>query len=579
MNRQPLLLLSLFFMAGILLSEFFQINTLGWGLFLVSSVGFFFLMALKKIRFKRWYLFLCFISCVGLGAGFHEMNKMQNNHQTKLNSGEYVFHIKQKLNSNKDFKKYEIILVKGNKIKEIVPSKVVLSVPFRYPSLDFKHFYKANLSLKQVQTPRHNFLFDYSLYLARKGISHQAWMVGALEQDEKEMSFWEKLKQLRWQVLENINNSGLSARTKEFTKGIILADRTDMDADLVQDFNKTGLVHFLAISGTHMVIIFWSIMFLLKKILPNKYRKLAIVLALLFIWIFTLFIDFGNSVVRSSIMISVYYIYELIHRKPDLLHAMALAAIIILLFDSYALFDVGFQLSFVAVLGIFWLNPAFQSLFPMTHHPVKKFLYSLLTVSLSAQLATLPLVLYYFHQFSYLSLLANLFIVPFSEVIILFSLGIACLLGLGIELSIVNIIFDWVIGVLLKVIHFFATKDWAFQENIPMFFIEVILLFFALYFLRFALLKKESRSFIHMSWVLLFFLFLRMGLNWNYEQMNETISLQNKKQNIILEKKNTIVYVFVEDNTEIEPLKKYILNPYLSSRRISQYKIVKKLSD
>lgn len=234
----------------------------------------------------------------------------------------------------------------------------------------------------------------------------------------------------------------MSAKSKAFLKGIILADRTEIDPETVKDFNRSGLVHFLAISGTHIVVIFGIFYFLFVQLLPLKFRKYAVIVSLVFIWLFAGFIGFGSSVLRSCIMLSVYFIYILLQRKPDLLHALALSAFIILLSDTHQIFDIGFQLSFIAVLGIFWLNQPILKYFPKQDNYFKRLLFNTISISLSAQLATLPLVLLYFHQFSFISIIANFFIVPFSEIIIVFSFVLTAIIAVGMNISVINTIYD-----------------------------------------------------------------------------------------------------------------------------------------
>ena len=125
---------------------------------------------------------------------------------------------------------------------------------------------------------------------------------------------------------------------------------------------------------------------------------------------------------RSCLMLTFYYIMVLLQRKPDLLHSMALAGLIILMLDTQQLFDIGFQLSFLAVFGIYWLNRPILNCLPKARNNIHDFFLQVVSVTLSAQLITLPLILYYFHQFSFISVIANLIIVPLSEIIILFSL-------------------------------------------------------------------------------------------------------------------------------------------------------------
>jgi competence protein ComEC len=252
---------------------------------------------------------------------------------------------------------------------------------------------------------------------------------------------------------------------------------------------------------------------------------------------------------------------------------MALAGFILLLVDTNAIFDVGFQLSFLAVLGIFWLNPALVRVLPKPKNNLQKFLISIITVSISAQLATLPLVLFYFHQYSILSVFANLIIVPFSEIIIVFSLLMTIVLGIGIELSWLNTVYELVVTFLLKTIHFFSEINWAFQENIPMSILEAGLLLVIIYFLRDILTKKSTKVILRFSFVFILFIGVRMLLNYYFQNTMEVIEIQNNKQKIILYKDQKKLWVFAKSTINEPKTIQFVIQPYLSNRRISEYSI------
>ena len=191
--------------------------------------------------------------------------------------------------------------------------------------------------------------------MMRQRVFHQIYIpeIESVSEIEK-TSFRDRVRQFRQNILLNINKSQyISQKNKELLKGIILADRTEMDSETTEDFAKAGVVHILAISGTHFGIIFGVILWGLSKLID---RRKSIVIALIFIWLFALLIDFGNSVTRSCLMISIYFISVLLQRKSDLLHSLSLSAMVILMIDTQQIFDVGFQLSYSAVLGIYWFN-------------------------------------------------------------------------------------------------------------------------------------------------------------------------------------------------------------------------------
>nr|WP_164467608.1 ComEC/Rec2 family competence protein [Cloacibacterium normanense] len=510
---------------------------------------------------------------LGLGVFAHELHNKKQIFPNFPNSSEVVFTLDKKLNSNEKNKRYEVKILKVN--EKSVDLGLVLSVPKEENELDFKHFYKAEIYLNKVKANAQDFGFDYQKYLARKQIYFQGYAPNSFQVAEKEnLTLSEKIKQKRLEILQNIDQAKLSEKSKEFTKGIILADRTEMDRETVEDFSKSGLVHILAISGSHMAIIFWLILLLLKPIFPARLRNVPIVISMMFIWLFAIFIDFGSSVIRSCIMITAYYFYVLLQRKPDLLHAIAISGLAILIFDTNQLFDVGFQLSFIAVFGIFWLNEPILKYLPKPKNNIQNFFVNVISISIAAQVATLPLVIYYFHQYSLISVIANLVVIPFSEVIIIFALLMTILLGFGLDISWLNALYDSGVQLVLKVIHFFASLDVFFFKNIPMHWSEVIVLFSMIYFLRRFLTRHHLKSLIKVGFLVILFLMLRIGFNYSENSKSEILVHEFFKEKIISVKEKDKVVFFVKNSKNIEKQKKYIIEPYLVARRVNDFKII-----
>ena len=573
MNKQPLLILWICFIFGILISEKLSLSTVLVHVFLSFSFLFLVFSFLKIHFFFKIKEYILAIFFLGLGVFAHELHNKEQVLPNFPNSSEVVFTLDKKLNSNEKNKRYEVKILKVN--DEINHLGLVLSVPKEENELDFKHFYKAEIYLNKVKANAQDFGFDYQKYLDRKQIYFQGYAPNSFQVAEKEnLTLSEKIKQKRLEVLQNIDQAKLSEKSKKFTKGIILADRTEMDRETVEDFSKSGLVHILAISGSHMAIIFWLILLILKPIFPANFRNFPIVISLIFIWLFAIFIDFGSSVIRSCIMITAYYFYVLLQRKPDLLHAMAISGLAILIFDTNQLFDVGFQLSFIAVFGIFWLNEPILKYLPKPKNNIQNFLVNVISISIAAQLATLPLVIYYFHQYSLISIVANLVVIPFSEIIIVFALLMTILLGFGLEISWLNTIYDSGVQLVLKVIHFFASLDVFFFKNIPMHWSEVIVLFSMIYFLRRFLTRHHLKSLIKVGFLVILFLMFRIGFNYYENSQSEILVHEFFKEKIISVKEKDKVVFFVKNSKNLEKQKKYIIEPYLVARRVNDFKIV-----
>ncbi len=578
MNKQPLLILLLSFIAGILLQEFLVLDRLFVCLILIFSGVSLISIFIKTVFFQKikFYLLGFFFFSIGLFVHF------QNSEQPKLpilkEKETIVFQLNKKLNSNEKNRKYyvDILQISDLKQRESLPFKTVISIPKAIEALDFEHYYKAEVYIHPPQDIKNDFQFDYKKYLARQRVYFQAYLPNDILKTEKQStSFGDKIKQKRLDVLNQINHSSLSPRIQEFLKGIILADRTEMDSETVKDFNQTGLVHLLAISGSHMVIIFWIVLSILNRIIPVKKRRFSIILSILIIWVFAIFIDFGSSVMRSCLMISCYYIMVLLQRKSDLLHSLALSAFILLIVDSNQLFDVGFQLSYLAVLGIWWFTEPIKNLFRKSEYRLENFLYSITAMTFAAQISTLPLAIYYFHQFSFVSIIANLLIIPLSELIIVSSLLMVVLIAFGFSnipflYKGFNIFVDYV----LKLIHWFSGFDSLMNKNIPLNILELGFLLLAIYYLKFLIKKMyNAKHLLRFGFSLLAFFAIRISSNIYQYNKEEMLVHSFYKEKIVSVKDKDQVVFWMKQNKNEDKIRDFVINPYLTSRRIKDFKI------
>ena len=577
MNKQPLLILVICLILGILFQEYLILSKLTVFAFLLFSGISLISIFIKSPFFQKakYYFLGFFFFSIGILLHFQNSDKPEiPAFQTKEN---IVFQLSKKLNSNEKNRRYfvEILAIPSKEIKDFSPIKTVLSIPKEQEQLDFDHFYDAEVYIHQPEKINNNFQFDYKKYLARQKVYLQAYLPNDILKTEKnEVSFSDEIRQKRLEILSKINQTPLSPKIQEFLKGIILSDRTEMDSETVQDFNQTGLTHLLAISGSHMVIIFWMTLFVFNQIIPVKFRKLSIILSLALIWAFAIFIDYGSSVMRSCLMISCYYVMVLLQRKSDLLHSLALSAFILLIVDSNQFFDVGFQLSYVAVLGIWWLAEPIKKLFRKPKYWLEDFVYSITAMTFSAQIATLPLAIYYFHQFSLVSIFANLLIIPLSEIIIISSLLMVIAIAFGMKYLLVFQIFDAFILYVLKAIHWFSSFESLMNKNIPLNILEVSALLLGIYFLKFLIKDLFNLKYLlHFSFCLVLFFGLRIGFNYyNFEKEEVLVHHFYKEKIISVKKKNQLVF-WLKENKNEEKIKDFVINPYLVSRRLSDFKI------
>ncbi|MFN1216900.1 ComEC/Rec2 family competence protein [Chryseobacterium kwangjuense] len=563
MSKQPLLILAICFILGIFCEDVSLLNKtvifiIAGGCLLVLISFFFHSYLLHKTR--HILLGLLFF---GAGIILHSFNTFTAGSFPVPSNVNITFKIFKKLNSSEKNKKYEAFVHVGKE-----SFNAVLYLTKKEKDLDFRHYYQADAYLSKPKPPQYDFQFNYAGYLKRKNIEYQCYLSKEISSAQRDdLTFNELIQQYRFEILQQIDQAGISPKTREFLKGIILADRTETDAGTAEDFNRSGMVHLLAISGTHIVVIFGIFYLMLTQFSPLRFRKYAVVSSLAFIWLFAAGIGFGNSVMRSCIMITIYFVYVLLQRKPDLLHSLSLSALIILVADTQQVFDIGFQLSFLAVLGIFWLNQPVLKYLPRQDGYFKKLFFNAVSISISAQLATLPLVLFYFHQFSLVSVPANILIVPFSELIIVFSFLMVILIALRIDFGLINSVYDGIVQILLKLIHWFAEAERLFFANIPMNIVEVLFLFIIVYQMRFLLLKINFKNSMKWTFAVIAFCMVRTVFSINENRKDEILLHDFNKAKILSVKKGSRVCFWVTENTDKTKLVRFIAGPYCSSRR------------
>ncbi|MBB1139592.1 ComEC/Rec2 family competence protein [Myroides sp. WP-1] len=261
---------------------------------------------------------------------------------------------------------------------------------------------------------------DYTAFMRRKGIERQL-IVKKIHQvaDRQHGASW--FIAMRLDLQQRIQETKMSSQTKALINALLLGDRQDISQENIAVFQRLGLMHILAISGLHIGVIY----LLLTKItafLKPRYRCLLIVLLL---WMFVFLSGFSPSVFRCVCMFSLLSIAQELRRKQPTHESIGLTLFFSLLFQPNWLFDVGFQLSYIAVLGIVWLMPLFKNSYTQNRY-VNYFL-GLCYVSVVAQFSVLPLQLYYFHSFSFTFLLSNLIVIPFITLLLVVGLCFLCL--------------------------------------------------------------------------------------------------------------------------------------------------------
>ena len=276
---------------------------------------------------------------------------------------------------------------------------------------------------KLVEPPMNPEQFDYQKYLFRKGILRQVY----LKNDT-----WEKLEenranpiyalsyQMRDYLLATMQKLGVTGDEYAVAAAILLGYDDTLPAELRQKYVAAGSMHILCVSGMHVGVVFMVFSYLLGFLDKRKpwHNILKQSLLLFLIWCYALLAGLAPSILRSTIMLSFVIVGDMIKRNGVLLNSLAASAFLLLCIDPANLFNVGFLLSYCAVIGIVTLQKPIYNLIYVKSKLLDK-IWELTSVTLAAQLATAPFSIYYFHQFPTYFWLSNLFMGPISSVVII----------------------------------------------------------------------------------------------------------------------------------------------------------------
>ncbi|VXB10072.1 ComEC family competence protein [Flavobacterium sp. 9R] len=570
----PLIKITIGFIIGLITAYYISISANFAFVFILMAFGIVLLAnkftiatTKKNLVFEAAILFLSFAVGIGILVTHTDSNRKNNysNHPTVYEKANWIeVVVREKLKSSPQNNRY--IAYVQNVNNQSLEGKILITTPKTNNTKEIVVGHRLRFKTKLIKTekPKNPNQFDYSAYLKNKQIYAQAFLPTedihyhqALIKD-----VWYYSATLRNTIVTHLEQSGFDKKALPVAMALLLGQQQDIDPNITKDYQYAGAVHILSVSGLHIGFIVLFINFLMRPI-PNtqKGRFLKLSISLLSLALFGVLAGLAPSVVRSITMFSFVAIGHYWRRSTNIYHTLVVSIFLILLFQPYFLFDVGFQLSYAALFFIVWLQPMLANYWT-PKNKILQFFWDIITVSFAAQLGTLPLSVYYFHQFPGLFFVTNLLVLPLLSVIMLLGVIVMTIAAFSaLPIWCIKPL-EWGITVMNSIIHWVASFESFIFTNIP----STFNLMLASYCLLIALVlwwKKKTfkRTALVLSTIIVVqIIFIKNKLDFGNSK--EWIVLNTSKKTIICQRIGKEIEVISNDLPSNEIQKNMVLQNY-----------------
>lgn len=501
-NQIPLFRLIIPFIVGVLSSIFLSFPTPTY-IVIAVCVLLLFSVFFKKYS-QRWVFgflsyFLFFLSGVLIIQSQHYIDKPTyfTNYDSDYFEVKLLENVVEKPNSLKS--EVEVLYCYVDSEKTETVGKAIIY--FKRDSLSEKLKYGDHILIRNkweiVMEPTNPSQFNYKNFLKNKGIFHQTYLTSnnwlptsintGLNIKTQSLSY-------REQALQLLKDNNFSDEVLSVSSALLLGDKDLLDRETVLMYSSSGAMHVLAVSGLHVGIIFLAFsyfLFFLDKFKNGKYLKA--ILLILVLWGYALFTGMSSSVLRASTMFSFVIIGGVLNRKTNIYNTLAASAFLLMIINPLIIMQVGFQLSYIAVIGIVYLQPKIYKLYYFKNWLLDK-VWVISSVSVAAQLATFPLGMYYFHQYPNYFLLSNLFVIPLATIILNVALLMFVTSLIPFVSSFLATVVRYLVELLNSSVRWVDQLPYSLNLGIDISFMETILIYIFLIILLTSIVNKKWKK-------------------------------------------------------------------------------------
>lgn len=538
-KKAPFVRLLLPFMAGILLQWYVQmaVSVSIAGLLCFSAAYCLFNLLPLAVKFKLQVLQALILNAILLTFGLFITWQNDVQHSDKWFGNHYQATdylivridepLTQKAKSNKAGGYVEAIVHNDSVIN--VTGKILLyfALDSLAPALQYGDKILINKRLQQIKNTGNPGAFNYQRYAAFQSTFHNVFLKQKdwVKLDAKNSNpFRQFIFSSRENILSVLKKYIIAGKAElGIAEALLIGYTNDLDKDIVQAYSNTGVVHIIAISGMHLALIYGLLVWLFARIpLIKKSKVLQVFLILCCLWLFSLLTGGAASVLRSAVMFTFITVGKNLSKQSAIYNSLAGSAFVLLCYNPYFLWDVGFQLSYLAVISIVVFQKSIYNWLFIKNRWINE-IWKLLAISLAAQILTFPICIYYFHQFPNLFLLTNVVAVPLSGIILFAEIGLVAISWIPFLAVYVGKLVGLMVWVMNSVILWVGNLSYSVWQNIPATIATTWLLYAVVIGLGAWLLNKNKNAFHLAIYALLGFVLLQLYSSWMVKNQQKLI--------------------------------------------------------
>jgi ComEC/Rec2-related protein len=387
-----------------------------------------------------------------------------------------------------------------------------------------------------IKNQENPFEFDYTSMMHRRGIWYSVYLTRPtyLNAGKPVVNMQNWAEKSRDVLVDKLAKVLHNREERSVVCALTLGYRTELDQETLDYFASTGAMHVLSVSGLHVALLFMILGFLLGFVKRSKIGKVIFpVIMIAFLWIYAFISGFSPPVQRATVMFTFVIVGNELRRPVNIYNSLTASALLLILLDPNVIFDVGFQLSYLAIFGIVLIQPALFNMFELKNKSLK-WLWALFTVSIAAQLVTFPLGVFYFNQFPNFFWLSNFIVVPVTTFIMWATVAFFILSPISFFANWIGIVIQKLTWSMLESLKLLDAHPLAVTRGLVFSTVQVLLVFGVIFSL--VIFFSEKRK-----------IWLTIGLiliiSFQLEVMFENYKLLNNRSVIVYNSKNTIIHL------------------------------------